>query len=302
MQLRMSPSDALSRGVADGDLVRASNARGEVLFHAQVTGDVPAGVVVAPGVRRLEDAEGGRTVNALTAQRLTDQAGGSTFYDTAVVVERVGPTARDRGVAPPARHPHPGWCRRSTARHDGRCECSFVHTPGGETVIDAYAKHKAERKAQGIPAKPLDPEQTGEVCKLLENPPAGKGAFLLGLLENRVSPGVDPAAEVKASFLADVISGKRRSPVVSRKDAVRLLGTMLGGYNVAALVGALSDAELAGDAARALAAMTQVYDAFDDVLALSKTNSGAKRVLDAWANAEWFTSREGVPAAISNTN
>ena len=101
MQLRMSPSDALSRGVADGDLVRASNARGEVLFHAQVTGDVPAGVVVAPGVRRLKDAEGGRTVNALTAQRLTDQAGGSTFYDTAVVVERVGPTARDRGVRPP---------------------------------------------------------------------------------------------------------------------------------------------------------------------------------------------------------
>jgi aconitate hydratase 2 / 2-methylisocitrate dehydratase len=165
-------------------------------------------------------------------------------------------------------------------------------------VIDAYAKHEAERKAQGIPARPLDPEQTGEVCKLLENPPPGKGAFLLGLLENRVSPGVDPAAEVKASFLADVIAGKRRSPVVSRKDAVRLLGTMLGGYNVASLVGALSDAELAGDAARALSSMTQVYDAFDDVLALSKTNSGAKRVLDAWANAEWFTSREGVPAAI----
>jgi aconitate hydratase 2 / 2-methylisocitrate dehydratase len=165
-------------------------------------------------------------------------------------------------------------------------------------VIDAYAKHEAERKAQGIPAKPLDPDQTREVCKLLEDPPAGKGALLLGLLENRVSPGVDPAAEVKASFLADVVAGRRRSPVVSRKEAVRLLGTMLGGYNVVPLVAALSDAELAGDAARGLSSLTQVYDAFDDVFALSSANAAAKRVVEAWANAEWFTSREGLPAQI----
>ncbi len=130
-------------------------------------------------------------------------------------------------------------------------------------MIDAYLQHEAERKAQGIPAKPLDPEQTREVCKLLEAPPAGVEALLRGLLENRVSPGVDPAAEVKAAFLADVVKGARRSPLVSRKDAVRLLGTMYGGYNVAPLVVALSDPELADEAARGLAATTQVYDAFD---------------------------------------
>jgi aconitate hydratase 2 / 2-methylisocitrate dehydratase len=171
-------------------------------------------------------------------------------------------------------------------------------TPGGETVIDAYAKHEAERKAQGIPAKPLDPEQTRELCALLEAPPAGKEKFLLSLLENRVSPGVDPAAEVKAAFLADIVAGKRRSPVISRKDAVRLLGTMYGGYNVAPLVAALSDPELAGDAARGLASMTQVYDAFDEVLALSKTNDAAKQVVTSWANAEWFTSRPGLRSEI----
>jgi anaerobic selenocysteine-containing dehydrogenase len=91
MALRMSPADAAERGIAQGDLVTASNARGEVVFVAEVTPDVPAGVVVAPGVRRLGDARGGRTVNALTAQRLTDQAGGSTFYDTVVSVRPLPP-------------------------------------------------------------------------------------------------------------------------------------------------------------------------------------------------------------------
>jgi aconitate hydratase 2 / 2-methylisocitrate dehydratase len=166
-------------------------------------------------------------------------------------------------------------------------------------VIDAYLKHEAERKAQGIPAKPLDPEQTGELCKLLENPPAGKEAFCLGLLENRVSPGVDPAAEVKAGFLADIVSGKRRSPLVTKKDAVRILGTMMGGYNVGPLLAALEMPDLAEDAARALAFTTQVYDSFDKVVALSKTNPAAKKVLESWANAEWFTSRPGVPAEVT---
>lgn len=88
MALRMSPADAAARGLSDGDLVEAWNERGEVVFTLQVTADVPPGVVVAPGVRRMEEARGGRTVNALTAQRLTDEAGGSTFYDNAVDVRR----------------------------------------------------------------------------------------------------------------------------------------------------------------------------------------------------------------------
>jgi len=165
-------------------------------------------------------------------------------------------------------------------------------------VIDAYLKHEAERKAQGIPARPLDPEQTKELCKLLEAPPAGREAFLLDLLANRVSPGVDPAAEVKAGFLAGIVRGTKRSPLVSRAEAVRLLGTMMGGYNVGPLVEALSVPELADGAAQALSGTTQVYDAFDQVLELSKTNAAARRVVDAWANAAWFTSRPPLPAEI----
>ncbi|GAB7027265.1 bifunctional aconitate hydratase 2/2-methylisocitrate dehydratase [Geotalea toluenoxydans] len=165
-------------------------------------------------------------------------------------------------------------------------------------MIEAYLAHEAERKAQGIPALPLNPEQTTGLCKLLENPPAGKEEFLLNLLKERVSPGVDPAAEVKAAFLAEIIKGSKKSPLVSRKEAVQILGTMMGGYNVTPLIEALGDAELADVAATALSGMTLVYDGFDKVVALSKSNAAAKKVLESWANAEWFTKRPGVPETI----
>ncbi|SNB45317.1 bifunctional aconitate hydratase 2/2-methylisocitrate dehydratase [Geobacter sp. DSM 9736] len=165
-------------------------------------------------------------------------------------------------------------------------------------MIEAYLQHEAERKAQGIPALPLNPEQTAELCKLLENPPAGKEAFLLNLLKERVSPGVDPAAEVKAKFLAEIVKGAKKSPLVSKKEAVQILGTMMGGYNVAPLVEALKDAELADEAACALSGMTLVYDGFDAVVALSKSNAAAKKVVESWANAEWFTKRPAVPETI----
>ncbi|MCE1226768.1 MAG: bifunctional aconitate hydratase 2/2-methylisocitrate dehydratase [Geobacteraceae bacterium] len=165
-------------------------------------------------------------------------------------------------------------------------------------MIEAYLAHEAERAAQGIPALPLSPEQTAELCALLEAPPAGKEAFLLNLLKERVSPGVDPAAKVKAEFLAAILNGSKKSPLVSKIDAVRILGTMMGGYNVNPLVDALKDAELADEAACALSGMTLVYDGFDQVVALSASNAAAKKVLTSWANAEWFTNKPGVPETI----
>ena len=166
-------------------------------------------------------------------------------------------------------------------------------------MIEAYLKHEAERKAQGIPARPLDPEQTRELCKLLAKPPKGKEQLLLDLLSNRISPGVDPAAEVKAAFLAELVKGKGKCPVIDRRRAVELLGTMGGGYNVPPLIAALKVKALADDAARALSGLTYVYDAFDEVAALSKAkNAAARKVLESWAAAEWFTSRKGVPEQV----
>ncbi|MHB8058548.1 MAG: bifunctional aconitate hydratase 2/2-methylisocitrate dehydratase [Desulfuromonadaceae bacterium] len=165
-------------------------------------------------------------------------------------------------------------------------------------MIEAYLAHEKERAAQGIPALPLTPEQTTGLCQLLANPPAGQESFLLTLLKDRVSPGVDPAAEVKAAFLAEIVAGTKKSPLVSAVDAVRILGTMMGGYNVAPLVAALSNAELADEAACALSGMTLVYDGFDQVVALSATNAAAKKVLTSWANADWFTNKPSLAEII----
>jgi len=165
-------------------------------------------------------------------------------------------------------------------------------------MIQAYLKHESERQSIGIPAKPLDPEQTSEMCKLLGTPPAGQEVFLLHLLRERVSPGVDPAAGVKAAFLARIIDGSARSPLITRKDAVKILGTMLGGYNISPLISALKEEELAQEAALALSRITLVYNGFDEVVELAKTNNHAMDVLHSWANAEWFTNKPGVPESF----
>jgi len=166
-------------------------------------------------------------------------------------------------------------------------------------MIEAYLLHEAERAKQGIPALPLNPEQTAELCKLLVSPPQGKEQFLLDLITNRVSPGVDPAAKVKAEFLAEIVAGSAKSPLIDPVAAIRMLGTMIGGYNVAPLVAALKDAKLADEAACALSGITLVYDAFDEVAALAKAgNAAAAKVVKSWADAEWFTKRKGVAEQI----
>ncbi|HMA54213.1 MAG TPA: bifunctional aconitate hydratase 2/2-methylisocitrate dehydratase, partial [Acidobacteriota bacterium] len=141
----------------------------------------------------------------------------------------------------------------------------------------------------------LTPQEVEEVCQGLESADTVKGAELRGLLEGRVSPGVDPAAKVKAGWLAAVAKGMVKSPAVSREDAVRLLGTMLGGYNVEPLVEALSDAPIAAAAAEALKKIILVYGRFESVLKLAASNPHAKSVLESWAAGEWFLSRPAFP-------
>ena len=165
-------------------------------------------------------------------------------------------------------------------------------------MIEAYLMHEQERKAQGIPALPLNPEQTTALCELLQSPPAGKEEFLMNLFTERVSPGVDPAAEVKAAFLADILAGKKSSPLIDKSKAVQILGTMIGGYNVQPLIEALKDSALADEAATALSGLTYVYDAAASVIALAKSNAAAKKVVESWANAEWFTTKPELAETI----
>jgi len=169
-------------------------------------------------------------------------------------------------------------------------------------VLEAYRQHVAERAALGVPPKPLDEAQVASVVELLKNPPKGEEDFLVDLLENRVPPGVDPAAYVKAGYLAAIATGKADSALISKQRAVYLLGTMLGGYNVAPLVTLLDDANLAAEAAIALKKTLLVFDAFHDVEEKAKGgNAHAKGVMQSWADGEWFTNRPDVAQKITVT-
>ncbi|PIG94164.1 bifunctional aconitate hydratase 2/2-methylisocitrate dehydratase [Gloeocapsopsis sp. IPPAS B-1203] len=170
-------------------------------------------------------------------------------------------------------------------------------------MLEEYQQHVAQRQAMGIPPLPLDAQQIATVCELLKAPPAGEEETLLHLLRDRVPPGVDPAAYVKAGFLTAIAKGEATSPLISPIYAVELLGTMMGGYNVRSLVEFLSsdDEALAIAATKALSKTLLVYDAFHDVEELAKTNSRAQEVMQSWADAEWFTARSPLAEAITVT-
>jgi len=163
-------------------------------------------------------------------------------------------------------------------------------------VLEAYREHVAERAALGIPPKPLNAEQTAALVELLKNPPAGEEDTLVELLENRIPPGVDEAAYVKAAFLTAIVKGETASPLLDKPKAVKLLGMMQGGYNIATLVDLLDDSELAELAGEQLKRTLLMFDAFNDVKEkMDAGNAVAKAVIESWANAEWFTNKKKVP-------
>ncbi|NOJ04638.1 bifunctional aconitate hydratase 2/2-methylisocitrate dehydratase [Vibrio splendidus] len=167
-------------------------------------------------------------------------------------------------------------------------------------MLEAYRKHVEERAAEGVVPRPLDAEQVAGLVELLKNPPQGEEEYLLDLLENRIPPGVDEAAYVKAGFLTAITKGEVESPLVSKAKAAQLLGTMQGGYNIESLVSLLDDAELARIAVKALSHTLLMFDAFYDVEEKAKAgNASAQQVLQSWADAEWFTAKDKVAEKIT---
>ena len=167
-------------------------------------------------------------------------------------------------------------------------------------MLEDYKKHCEEREEMGIPPLPLSAEQTADVVNLLKKEHQ-ENELLLHLLKERVPAGVDDAAYVKAGFLSDLTKGETESPYISKEDAVAILGTMLGGYNIQPLIDCLGIEGLADDAATALSNTLLIFDAFNDIYELSKTNEHARTVIDSWANAEWFTSKEEISESIKLT-
>ncbi|MDZ8118084.1 bifunctional aconitate hydratase 2/2-methylisocitrate dehydratase [Pontiella agarivorans] len=158
--------------------------------------------------------------------------------------------------------------------------------------FDEYYAHVEERAKEGIPPLALSKEQTEQVIDLLKNPPAGKEDELVALIIDRVNPGVDPAAQVKAEFLFKVAHGEESTPLIAPERAVELLGTMVGGYNLDGLIKLVEEqGALAVSAATALKNMVLSVNRFDDVKALADAgNDVAKDIITSWANGEWFTS------------
>ena len=176
-------------------------------------------------------------------------------------------------------------------RHPHQKQTLFV-------MLKEYKAHVEERAEKDIPPLPLNAEQVASLVELIKEPPSGEEDFLLDLLTNRTPAGVDPAAYVKAAFLTDIAKGTASSPLIDKKHATELLGTMLGGYNVESLIELLEDEEVGSIAADGLSGTLLMFNAKHDVIELSKKNENAKRVVDAWANAEWFTNKPELPEVI----
>ena len=168
-------------------------------------------------------------------------------------------------------------------------------------IIQDYIAHTTERGKDGLPPLALTPEQTAELVTFLKDDKKQDLEYALELLINRVPAGVDQSAYVKAAFLNDVAQKKINSSLIAPSKAVEILGTMLGGYNVQALI-PLLDSDLAEEASQALSSIILVFDAFYDVVDKHKAgNAYATKLLQSWANAEWFTNKKEIDHEIKLT-
>lgn len=169
-------------------------------------------------------------------------------------------------------------------------------------MLAAYRQQVEERAKMGIPAKPLSAEQVADLVELLRSPPAGEENTLLDLIANRVPPGVDEAAYVKAGFLSALVKGETSSPLIDKEAAVKLLGNMHGGYNIETMIALLDDTDLGATAAEELKHTLLMFDSFHDVEEKAKAgNANAQAVMQSWANGEWFTKRDKVPESTKMT-
>ena len=164
---------------------------------------------------------------------------------------------------------------------------------GMENFVKEYENNVAERSKEGVPPLALNIAQTKQVIEILKGSDETHKAFCKDLLANRINPGVDDSAKLKAEFLGNIANGTEKCSVISSIEATKLLGTMLGGYNVPYLVKLIesSDSAVAKEAVNALKHTLLVYDTFDTIANMSKTNALAKEIIESWANAEWFLSK-----------
>lgn len=168
-------------------------------------------------------------------------------------------------------------------------------------MLNDHQKHVEDRAAEGLPPLPLNAEQVTDIVELLKQDNVESADQLLELLIHRVPPGVDQAAYVKAGFLTDIAKGNAHCALIDAVKATELLGTMMGGYNVQPLIDLLDNETTAETAQQALSKLLLVYDAYHDVLEKASSNAYAKKVLESWANADWFLNKSALTETITVT-
>ena len=163
----------------------------------------------------------------------------------------------------------------------------------------AYLTHINERAKDNLPPLALTAQQTKSVVESLIN--GNDDDFYLDLLTHCIPPGVDEAAYVKAGFLASVAKDEQTCNAISQEQATFLLGTMMGGYNIAPLIELLDIDTTAQIACDALSKTLLIYEAHQEIVEKSTNNTFAKQVVDSWANADWFTSKNELSKEIKLT-
>ncbi|MBD3792687.1 MAG: bifunctional aconitate hydratase 2/2-methylisocitrate dehydratase [Campylobacterales bacterium] len=171
------------------------------------------------------------------------------------------------------------------------------------SLLANYKAHTKERATLGVPPLPLTAEQVAELVELLKESPIADQDYAVGIFKNNVPAGVDDAAYVKAAFLNDVVQGNVKCDGIDAVQACKVLGSMLGGFNVKPLIEALKlDGDIADAAMEQLKNTILVYDGFNDVKSMADAgNARAKEILVSWANAEWFTNKPALAEEITVT-
>ncbi|KEA46366.1 bifunctional aconitate hydratase 2/2-methylisocitrate dehydratase [Campylobacter mucosalis] len=165
--------------------------------------------------------------------------------------------------------------------------------------LNQYNDHIKERAKQGLPPLALNETQTKELVNLLKQNDKNQDE-LIKILATRINPGVDESAKIKAEFLNEIINHELKISGIDKITAIKMLSTMLGGYNVIVLISALQNADknVAKQACEALKNTIFVHSYFDEILELSNHNEFALEILKSWANADWFKVKKPLDECI----
>ncbi len=157
------------------------------------------------------------------------------------------------------------------------------------------------RERLNIIPEVLNCNQVEDLINELKNDISHDKDFLMYQFKERILPGVDNTSRLKANFLYDIACQRIYSPYINKNEAVSILGTMNGGYSVQALV-RLLDTELGERACNSLKNNILIFDYFYDIENKYKHgNPFSKELLESWANAEWFTKKNGLDEKITLT-